>query len=419
MGGCGTQLGMIFTFVGLAAILMFCSICAISNVVSVAIAQEVARLSAEATAEARMAVVVSSDPEAEALRSEIEALVMQVESLQANEPIRPAEPPAEPEPAMPVATPTPLPSLRPLVIAHQSGVDLHSGPGRNYNLLGYLPLGGYLEVVGRNADSSWWLVSAPDGLAWASADSVLALNTDGSLPVVSVPALLVLPATGQAQLAPGSTPQPVVWTTPTPTPILGTPTATAVESRLSVEDTVGYKVLEYHMSAAPVSTSFSPNGGRIAMTEGVKLYLVAADASYSRVLFGDDGIRTPVGDAVWSPDGDYIAFTAKHNSPDCKPCRSVGIVRMSDEAVYFLQTPDNMDSAAPRWTQDGRLLVNVYPGEPADGITYVYNTSGQGGVAEGVFVLSSSHEGQKWLPWVPGRIWQAGVTERPDAYWSD
>jgi hypothetical protein len=196
-----------------------------------------------------------------------------------------------------------------------------------------------------------------------------------------------------------------------------TPTALVTESRIFVEDTPGYKQLREHLSAPPNSASFSPRGDQIAITEGIKLYLVAGDGSDGQILLADDGITKPVGGAVWSPDGKYIAFVAEYLDPGCKPCRSVGLVRLSDGSTYWLETPDMMDSDAPRWTHDGRLLVNVYPGEPANGTTYVYDTARKGQIATGIYVLGSSVDGQRWLPWRPGRVWRAGVSERPDVYY--
>jgi len=87
--------------------------------------------------------------------------------------------------------------------------------------------------------------------------------------------------------------------------------------------------------------------------------------------------------------------------------------------MTFLQALDNLDTDAPRWTQDGRILVNVHPGEPAKGTAYVYNIYGEGQPVEGVYILSTSHEGQKWFPWRPGRVWRAGGSERPDSYVGD
>jgi len=183
-----------------------------------------------------------------------------------------------------------------------------------------------------------------------------------------------------------------------------------------VEDTVGYKRLFEQLSTTPTSASFSPKGDQIAVMDGIGLYLVAGDGSYGQVLLTEDEIIRPVGGAVWSPNGEFIAFMAERKN--CDPCRSVGLVRVSDGTISYLKTPENQDSEAPRWTHDGRLLVIVHPSEPADGVTYVYATSSQGQPASGIYVLGSSHEGQKWLPWLPGRVWQAGVSERADTYYN-
>jgi hypothetical protein len=277
-----------------------------------------------------------------------------------------------------------------------------------------------VEIVGRNGDSSWWLISTPQGLAWVAADIVVAYDVNDDIPVVTIPGLLTLPATGSP-----SNSSPATANTPTPGPPRatppapsGTPTASIVESRIFVEDTVGWKRLFESMGTTPpASASFSPKGDRIAVIDGISLYLVAGDGSYGDVWLTEDEALRPFGGAVWSPDGKYIAFMVDFKQQKCRPCRSVALARVSDGTISFLNTRDKMDSEAPRWTHDGRLLVIVHPLEPADGVTYVYDTSGRGQVAEGIFVLNSSHEGQKWLPWLPGRVWQAGVSERPDTYY--
>ncbi len=404
LGGCGTQIGLVIAFAALGGVLLLCSVCAFTNVLSLVAVQEFARMSEGAGSEA--VSDAASNGEVEALHAELETLVSQVELLQANEPA--------------MSSPAVTPSLpKPFVIAYANGMNLRSGPGVEYSRIGVLAAGSRLEIVGRNADSSWWLVSTPGGLAWVSAKVVTAYDVNDSIPVVTIPGLLVqstenglspslLPNAGMSSGA--ATPSPERPT------VMPTPTTAAAESRISVEDTVGYKELREHLSAPPNSASFSPRGDQIAVAEGVKLYLVAGDGSEGRILLEDDGVMKPVWGAVWSPDGKHIAFVAEYLEPSCKPCRSVGLVRPSDGSVFWLQTPDKMDSDAPRWTQDGRLLVNVYPGEPADGVAYIYDISGRGQVATGVYVLGSSLDGQRWLPWRPGRIWRAGVSERPDTY---
>jgi hypothetical protein len=98
----------------------------------------------------------------------------------------------------------------------------------------------------------------------------------------------------------------------------------------------------------------------------------------------------------------------------------VGLLNLAEQSITYLTPPEPLlDTDMPRWTQDGRLLINAHPGEPADGVAYIYNIYGESQKAEGIYILSASHEGQKWFPWLPGRIWQAGVSERADSYNSD
>ncbi len=396
LGGCGTQVGIVVASGVLIGTVLVCAICALSGGLGFAITQEFTNLPDNTSTEA-----ASSNEEAEALRRQIESLVAQVKILEASEPDVILEPAA------------PAPTPQPFAIAHQGGATLRNGPGADYSKVGTLTLGARVEIVGRNNDSSWWLVSTPNGLAWVRADTVVAYDVNDDIPVVTIPGLLTLPATGAPSDPP--TPNPSGAAPPVPS---GTPTASIIESRIFVEETVGWKRLFESMGTTPpTSASFSPKGDQIAVMDGIKLYLVAGDGSNGQILVAEDETLRPFGGAVWSPDGKYIAFMVDYKQQKCRPCRSVALARVSDGSISFLNTRDKMDSEAPRWTHDGRLLVIVHPHEPADGVTYVYDTSGRGQVAEGIFVLSGSHEGQKWLPWLPGRVWQAGVSERSDTYY--
>jgi len=107
-----------------------------------------------------------------------------------------ALPPAEtpmPE-VLPTETlvPTETPKiLKPLVTTGKDKANLRSGPGTNYEIVGVLPSGGSLEIVGRNSDSSWWQVSAQSSLAWVAAEVVTANNIDDTIPIVETSALPV------------------------------------------------------------------------------------------------------------------------------------------------------------------------------------------------------------------------------------
>jgi uncharacterized protein YraI len=70
-------------------------------------------------------------------------------------------------------------------------VNVRTGPGTNYPVLGVAAPGAYGEVSGKSADGAWWQVKVPttliaSGLAWVSASYVVTENTDG-VPVVEGP----------------------------------------------------------------------------------------------------------------------------------------------------------------------------------------------------------------------------------------
>jgi uncharacterized protein YraI len=96
---------------------------------------------------------------------------------------------ASPEQAPP-ATVAPPPAGAATVTAIDY-VNLRSGPGTNYLLLGTAAPGAVGEVTGKSEDGLWWQVKVPTsfyapGLAWVSKDWVVTANTD-SVPVVAAP----------------------------------------------------------------------------------------------------------------------------------------------------------------------------------------------------------------------------------------
>lgn len=118
------------------------------------------------------------------------------------------EPPAAP--TTPVGT-----------VTGTQGLNVRSGPGTNFPVIGVAREGDTGEIVGRSADSRWWVVSvpsAPGGMGWVSADFVTATNAD-DVPVIASPP----PPPTATPRPPTPTPQPIA---PTATPLpLATPTA--------------------------------------------------------------------------------------------------------------------------------------------------------------------------------------------------
>ena len=126
-------------------------------------------------------------------------------------------------------------------------LNVRTGPGTNYPVLGVVAPGTTGEAIGKSGDSLWYAVkiepsASPTGQAWVSADWVIANNT-GSLPVVEAP------------------PAPPAPEIPTPEP--GAPTVTAT-APLNVRSGPGTEYPSYGVAAIGAvgeATGISEDGG--------------------------------------------------------------------------------------------------------------------------------------------------------------
>jgi uncharacterized protein YraI len=87
-------------------------------------------------------------------------------------------------------SPTPPAAGVPMAMAVDY-VNVRTGPGTNYLVLGVASPGAFTEVSGKSADSAWWQVkiqtqSSPSGYGWVSAGYVITKDTD-SVPVAAAP----------------------------------------------------------------------------------------------------------------------------------------------------------------------------------------------------------------------------------------
>lgn len=116
-----------------------------------------------------------------------------------------ATPTDTPEPS---ATPTETPIPVPKVAADSQGLNVRSGPGTLYPVVGLMRQGDQADILARSSDGNWWQVMFGDGSdGWIFADLVTA-----SGPVESV-------ALAQNIQPPPATPTPAPPPTPpTPTP---------------------------------------------------------------------------------------------------------------------------------------------------------------------------------------------------------
>jgi uncharacterized protein YraI len=98
-------------------------------------------------------------------------------------------------------------------------LNVRTGPGTNYEPIGWLAAGTRVAVIGRVADGTWWQIpypDAPDGVAWISAGYGRARDTQG-VPVVEAPST-------PTPSAPTATPTPTAPPPPPPPAYQYTPT---------------------------------------------------------------------------------------------------------------------------------------------------------------------------------------------------
>ena len=103
----------------------------------------------------------------------------------------------------PPAPTTVMPPPPPSGVGTATSVDylnVRSGPGTNYPILGVVPPGATGEVTGKSSDGAWWQVKIPtaysaDGLGWVSADWVVTQGTENTPVVAAPPAPPPAPAT--------------------------------------------------------------------------------------------------------------------------------------------------------------------------------------------------------------------------------
>lgn len=136
----------------------------------------------------------------------------------------------------PTFTPTPVEEEEeaaaacPPVATALSGANCRSGPSPDYSVVASLAEGQEASVVGRNADSSWWVLEHPSAAAtcWVWGD-IVALSTDTcEVPVVDAPPPPPTD-TPTPTITPTFTPTtPAPDTTPPPTPTPQSPANDAV-----------------------------------------------------------------------------------------------------------------------------------------------------------------------------------------------
>jgi hypothetical protein len=100
--------------------------------------------------------------------------------------LAPANAGAQPETASPDSSAATQPDIEPQLVAPGT-VNIRSGPGTNYQVIGALNANAPVQVIGRNQDASWWQIEITDGsIGWVASSVVSASNTE-NVPAVEAP----------------------------------------------------------------------------------------------------------------------------------------------------------------------------------------------------------------------------------------
>jgi uncharacterized protein YgiM (DUF1202 family) len=193
----------------------------------------------------------------QAIIDQVAAAAAQAATPEATEPASAAETPAV---APEVATPTPAPApATPATVT--TNANVRGGPGTEFPIIGGTITGQTVNIVGRNADSTWYLLDFENiATGWVSAELVANAPAAETIPVFN--------ADGTPVVAPTATPVAGgSLALPTPTPVVAANTATATAA---TTNTTAAAAATAATAADPATTAYLAS-----VTELVNAYDVA------------------------------------------------------------------------------------------------------------------------------------------------
>jgi hypothetical protein len=232
-----------------------------------------------------------------------------------------------------------------------SGLNVRTGPGTAYPIVGGLSQGDVVEVVGKNTAGTWLQMVYPadsDGRAWIAAAYVDLTGSLAEVPEVSAPL-----------------PPP-----PTPTPV---PTS-EFTGKLVFQVCNGCDIYVINADGTDLrrltdgmDPAWSPDGQKVAFArwrDPRGIYIIDEDGSNETLLFDWSEAKAP----AWSPDGSHIVFTrhqAGGREKDTEifpgwvlpahPWWKLGLVRVEDR--YFTELLCYDHSFSPTWSPDGKVIA--------------------------------------------------------------
>jgi multidrug resistance efflux pump/uncharacterized protein YraI len=219
------------------------------------------------------------------------------------------------------------------VLTGGANLNVRSGPGTNYTVIGSArPLESF-TVLARNQAGDWLLVQLPDQrTGWISADYAAMRGDAAGLPAQPQPA-----RTSSVQPAPSG--PAVLSNTAAPT----AQTAAGLRGTLVFQASTGGDIYAYdlqtgdlHWVTYGMDPALSPDGRTVAFVRsGGKhgLYLIGIDGTGERRIYsGGENLRAP----NWSPDGQWLVFVRRTGTFEC---REVGSGLCYPDSEFLASVP--------------------------------------------------------------------------------
>ena len=277
-------------------------------------------------------------------------------------------------------------------VTAELGVNIRTGPGTTYPIVGIAPLDTEGEIVGRSADGQWWVASvpsAPNGQGWVAAAYVEASNAD-SVPVLPAPPLPVVTAAIQEGV-PYEVPQGVILYSASRVVQEGN-RVYELEDIYAVPPTAGAQAEMVANNA--MQPALSPDRSMLAFysQQSDKLGVGGYDVNTGRRLRFSRFIEDS--QPRWSPTGDRIVF-ASNRQGDRR-------WRVYITPAVDKENPSNMDYTEldfgkdPDWHPSQELLI--LKGCDAQGQNCGLYTMGTDGANRTQLTNVASDSLPRWFP---------------------